>query len=213
MTDTLLRPKQRTTPKPLSPRPKVRMSWLLVATGLFLFVILLVLWAVSNASERTEVLVVTEPVAAGELIPDSAIGTTAISAEEGFGRIYVASQRDVLVDAVALTDLVPGDLLGPSSVTGEPETIEGEQLVGVVLRSGRYPTEIQRDDAGVAVSTIDRETAEPASVSVRIVSVSISETLEASVTMAVRVEDAPVVGTWAGQDEMVLVITPFGAEQ
>lgn len=213
MTDTLLPPKQRLTPKPSSPRPKVRMSWLLVATGLFLFVILLVLWAVSNASERTEVLVVIEPVGAGELIPDSAIGTTAISAEEGFGRIYVASQRDVLVDAVALTDLVPGDLLGPSSVTGEPETLVGEQLVGVVLRSGRYPTEIQRDDVGVAVSTLDRESAEPSSVSVRIVSVSISETLEASVTMAVATEDAPLVGTWAGQDEMVLVITPFGAEQ
>lgn len=213
MTDTLLPPKQRLTPKPSSPRPKVRMSWLLVATGLFLFVILLVLWAVSNASERTEVLVVIEPVAAGELIPDSAIGTTAISAEEGFGRIYVASQRDVLVDAVALTDLVPGDLLGPSSVTGEPETLSGEQLVGVVLRSGRYPTEMQRDDVGVAVSTLDRESAEPASVPARIVSVSISETLEASVTMAVATEDAPLVGTWAGQDEMVLVITPFGAEQ
>jgi hypothetical protein len=213
MTDTLLPPKQRLTPKPSSPRPKVRMSWLLVATGLFLFVILLVLWAVSNASERTEVLVVIEPVAAGELIPDSAIGTTAISAEEGFGRIYVASQRDALVDAVALTDLVPGDLLGPSSVTGEPETLLGEQLVGVVLRSGRYPTEMQRDDVGVAVSTLDRESVEPASVPVRIVSVSISETLEASVTMAVATEDAPLVGTWAGQDEMVLVITPFGAEQ
>ena len=213
MTDTLLPPKQRLQPRPSSPRPKVRMSWLLVAAGLFLFVILLVLWAVSNASERTEVLVVTEPVAAGELIPDSAIGTTAISAEEGFGRIYVTSQRDLLVDAVALADLVPGDLLGPSSVTGEPETVDGEQLVGVVLRSGRYPTEIERDDVGVAVSTLDRESADPASVPVRIVSVSVSVTLEASVTMAVRVEDAPLVGTWAGQDEMVLVITPFGAEQ
>ena len=213
MTDTLLPPKQRLTAKLSSPRPKLRMSWLLVAAGLFLFVILLVLWAVSNASERTEVLIVTEPVAAGELIPDSAIGTTAISAEEGFGRIYVASQRDVLVDAVALTDLVPGDLLGPSSVTGEPETVDGEQLVGVVLRSGRYPTEIERDDVGVAVSTLDRESAEPVSVPVRIVSVSVSVTLEASVTMAVSVEDAPLVGTWAGQDEMVLVITPFGAGQ
>ena len=213
MTDTLLPPKQRLQPRPSSPRPKVRMSWLLVAAGLFLFVILLVLWAVSNASERTEVLVVTEPVAAGELIPDSAIGTTAISVEEGFGRIYVASQRDVLVDAVALTDLVPGDLLGPSSVTGEPETVDGEQLVGVVLRSGRYPTEIERDDVGVAVSTLDRESADPVSVPVRIVSVSVSVTLEASVTMAVSAEDAPLVGTWAGQDEMVLVITPFGAEQ
>ena len=213
MTDTLLPPKQRVQPRPSSPRAKVRMSWLLVAAGLFLFVILLVLWAVSNASERTEVLVVTEPVAAGELIPDSAIGTTAISAEEGFGRIYVASQRDLLVDAIALTDLVAGDLLGPSSVTGEPETVDGEQLVGVVLRSGRYPTEIERDDVGVAVSTLDRQSAEPLSVPVRIVSVSVSVTLEASVTMAVRVEDAPLVGTWAGQDEMVLVITPFGAGQ
>lgn len=213
MTETLLPPGRSATPKPSSPRPKVRTSWLLVGAGLFLFVVLLVVWAISNASDRTEVLVVTESVAAGESIPDSAIGTTAISAEEGYGRIYLASQRDLLVDAVALNDLVPGDLLGPSSVTGEPETIEGEQLVGVVLRSGHYPAEIERDDVGQAVSTLDRETAEPLAVPVRVVSVSISETFEASVTMAVRTEDAPLVGTWAGQDEMVLVITPFGAEQ
>ena len=46
----------RTPSKPTPPRPKVRLPWLLVAAGTFVLIVMLVLWAVSSASDRTEVL-------------------------------------------------------------------------------------------------------------------------------------------------------------
>jgi len=201
----------RAAPKPTSPRPKVRLPWLLAASGLFVLIVMLVLWAVSSASERTQVLTVVEPVAAGESISDSAIGSTGISNDAGFGRIYVDSQRSEIVGAVAVVDLEPGDLLGPSMVTNEPDTFTGERLVGAVLRAGRYPEEIQRGDEALAVSIVDRAAGEPPVVDVRVVAVSISETDEASVTLAVAEDAAALVGTWAGTDELVVVVRPIGA--
>ncbi len=212
LTETI-RPTPTSSPKPSSPRPKVKLPWLLAAAGVFVLSVMLVLLAVSNASDRTQVLMVIEPVAAGEQIPDSAIGVTGISNDNGFGRIYLESQRADIVGAVAVGDLVAGDLLGPSMVTGEPDTFDGERLVGAVLRAGRYPEEIQRGDLGVAVSTLDRATDFPSAVPVRVVAVSFSETAEASVTLAVAEADAPLVGTWAGTDELVIVIQPLGADQ
>lgn len=205
---------RRDTPiRPKAPRPKVRLPWLLVAAGTFVLIVMIVLWAVSSASDRTDALTIVEPVAAGEPIPDSAIGVTGVSNDNGFGRIYVASQREAVVGAVAVVDLEPGDLLGPSMVTNAPDTFVGERLVGAVLRAGRYPEEVQRGDEALAVSIVDRSTASPPVVPVRVVAVSISETDEASLTLAVADSDAALVGAWAGTDELVLVVRPLGADE
>jgi hypothetical protein len=204
----------RATPiRPKAPRPKVRLPWLLVAAGTFVLIMMIVLWAVSSASDRTDALTIVEPVAAGEPIPDSAIGVTGVSNDDGFGRIYVASQREAVVGAVAVVDLEPGDLLGPSMVTNAPDTFAGERLVGAVLRAGRYPEEVQRGDEALAVSIVDRAAASPPVVPVRVVAVSISETDEASLTLAVADADAALVGAWAGTDELVLVVRPLGADE
>lgn len=207
------RPASRGVSKPSSPRPKVRVPWLVAAAGVFVLGVMLVLWAVSNASDRTQVLVVVEPVAAGEPLPDSAIGVTGVSNESGFGRIYLESQRAEVVGAIAVGDLAPGDILGPSMLTGAPDTFDGERLVGAVLRAGRYPEEIQRGDTGLAVSTADRSTDAPPAIEVRVVAVEFSETDEASITLAVPEAEAALVGTWAGTDELVIVVQPVGAEQ
>lgn len=199
--------------RPKAPRPKVRLPWLLVAAGTFVLIVMIVLWALSSASERRDVLTIVERVAAGETIPDSAIGVTGVSIDEGFGRIYVASQRGVVVGAVAVADLEPGDLLGPSMVTNAPDTFAGERLVGAVLRAGRYPEEIQRGDEALAVSIVDRSASSPPVVPLRIVTVSISETDEASLTLAVAEADAALVGAWAGTDQLVVVVRPLGADE
>ncbi|MEZ5258930.1 MAG: hypothetical protein R2705_19175 [Ilumatobacteraceae bacterium] len=60
--------------------------------------------SVIGASDRTDALTIVEPVAAGEPIPDSAIGVTGVSNDDGFGRIYVAPQREAVVGAVAVVD-------------------------------------------------------------------------------------------------------------
>jgi hypothetical protein len=48
---------------------------------------------------------------------------------------------------------------------------------------------------------------------VRVVAVSFSETAEASVTLAVSEADAARVGTWAGTDELVIVVRPVGVDE
>ena len=184
----------------------------LAAGAAFALTAALILWALSNADQRTDVLVIIEPVAAGEPVTDAAIGTTRIAADDGYGRIYVASQRSDVAGAIAVTDLAPGDVLGPALLTSKPVAAVGEQLVGVVLRAGRYPTELKAGDSGTAVSIDNANTAPVTPVPVRIASVTISETLEASVTMAVDSEHASTVGVWAGRDQMVLVVTPIGSE-
>jgi hypothetical protein len=199
-----------------SPRSRVRTPWLMLGAAVFLLTAIVVWWGISSASDRTQALVVIAPVAAGEPITAEAVGTTGASIDGGFGRIYVDTQRDVVVGAIAVIDLEPGDLLGPSVLSGEPEVLIGERLVGVVLRAGRYPNEIQAGDTGLAVKT-QNETgtagAAPPSSPVRVVAVTISETKEASVTLAVTDDASATVGSWAGEDQMVLVISPLGADE
>lgn len=210
MTDTVRKsaPRTRTT----APRSRIRTSWLMLAAAAFLFTAIVVWWGVSNASDRTQALVITAPVSAGQPIPADAIGTTSASVDAGFGRIYVDDQRPFVEGAIAVVDLSPGDLLGPTMVTGQPDTLVGERLVGLVLRAGRFPSEMQAGDTGLAVRTSTQQDADgPETAAVRVVAVAVSETQEASITLAVADDLSPRVGSWAGQDEMVLVITPLGA--
>jgi hypothetical protein len=55
-----VRPTHAPTSKPSSPRPKLKVPWLLAAGGVFVLSVMLVLWAVSSASDRTQVLMVLE---------------------------------------------------------------------------------------------------------------------------------------------------------
>lgn len=198
--------------RPRGPASRVSVGWLLLAGAAFALAAALILWTLSSADERTDVLVVVEPVAAGEPLTEAIMGTTRIASDDGFGRIYVASQRASVIGAIAVTDLEPGDLLGPSVLAARPAANNGERLVGVVLRTGRYPVELKAGDTALAVN-IDPNHAElGATIPVRIASVSVSETLEASVTMAAATASAPELGGWAGRDQVVLVVAPLGVE-
>lgn len=203
--------RHKRTVSPHAPKSRVRLPWLLVATTAFLLAAVVVLWALGRAADRAEVLVVTAPVAAGEPITAEAVGTSQVALDDGYGRIYVASQRDAVLGAIAVVDLAPGDFLSPALLTAIPVTADGEQLVGAVLRQGRYPAHIHPGDLGVAVSTADPAAANPAQVPVRIVAVEITGTLQAAITMAVASDSAPSVGLWAGEDHLVVVVSPLGA--
>ncbi|WP_420451657.1 hypothetical protein [Ilumatobacter sp.] len=205
-------PGAATGPRPVAPSSRIRLGWALAAAGLFLLTVVLVLWAIGSASDRTRVLTIVRAVPAGQQVTSDAVGVGAVSSDDGFGRIYVESQRDDVIGSVAAVDLAPGDLIGPSVLTGAPAALPGERLVGAVLRAGRYPIEVQRGDTGVAITSADpsaETAAEP--VDVRLVSVSISETDEAAITMAVASADADLVARWAGTDQLVLTVVPLGS--
>lgn len=213
MTDTFT-PPTTAAATTTSPRTRLRTSWLMLAAAMFLLTAIVVWWGISTASDRTQALVVTVDVPAGEVLTADMIGTTSVSLDDGFGRVYTESQFDAIVGTVAAVDLSAGDLLGPSLLASEPATLDGERLVGVVLRAGRYPVEIQRGDAGLAVRTLQQSDVDgqPDTAPARVVSVSISQTDEASVSLAIPFDRAAAVASWAGRDELVLVIEPLGAD-
>ena len=194
-----------------SAKSRVRLPWLLCAAGGFLLTAVLVLWAVGRAADRTEVLVVARPVKAGEVLSADAVTVRAASLDGGLGRMYRASQRDVVVGAVATVDLETGDVLGPAVLAPAATARAGEQLVGAVVRSGRYPPHMRAGEQATAVNMADSRAPTPATVPVRVVAVTYSETLQATVTLAVPTESAAIVGLWAGTDGLGLVVTPPGA--
>src|SRR4051812_35797445 len=104
--------------RPVGPRRSGRVPYLIGAAALALATAVLVLWGFSRAADRTEVLVVRAPVAAGTPIPASALSTTMVGVDEGVGRLYPAGAD--LSGVVASTDLGPGDLLSASMVAAAP---------------------------------------------------------------------------------------------
>jgi hypothetical protein len=205
-TDTAIRQRAGQAPK-----SRIRLPWLLVAATAFLLATVSVLWALGRVADRKEVLVVREPVSVGQPITDDVLGTAQVALDDGYGRVYEASQRSIVVGAIASIDLEPGDFLGPTVLNRQPITVAGERLVGVKLPQGKYPTDLRQGDQAVAVATFVPESDEKDTVPARIVDVTISETFEAILTLAVNEADAPRVAVWAGEDLLVIVTTPQGA--
>ena len=126
-------------------------------------------------------------------------------------RIFRDTQQADVTDSIALVDLEPGDLLGPSVLTSAPEKLDGERLVGAVVRAGRYPEEIRQGDSALAVPTyVDGEDPPGIVVPVRVLRVSVSLTNELSVTLAVVEDETDRITKWAAQDSLALATTPIG---
>src|SRR3954466_6058336 len=136
MTDlTLSTPAVAGDDRPPGPKRSVRVPFLIGAAALALATAVLVLWGFSRAADRTEVLVVRAPVAAGTPIPPSALSTTMVGVDSDVGGFYRPGTD--LSGVVAATDLRPGDLLSASMVSRAPELPAGSREVGAVVRQGR----------------------------------------------------------------------------
>jgi hypothetical protein len=184
--------------RPAGPRRPVRVPYLIGAAALALVTALLVLWGFSRAADRTEVIVVRAPVAAGTPIPASALSTTMVGVDAGVGRLYPAGTD--LSGVVAATDLEPGDLLSASMVEAAPALPEGWREVGGVVRRGRYPTTLQVGDDMFAVP-VDRSGEVP----VVVVASSVGDDGALSVVLGVAAGDATAVAQWAAGDRLTLV--------
>src|SRR5215210_3717766 len=134
---------------PAGPRRVVRVPYVVGAAGLALATAVVVLLGFSRAAERTEVLIVRAPVAAGTPIPASALSTTMVGLDAGVGRLFPAGSD--LSGVVAATDLQPGELLSASMVEAAPALPQGWREIGAVVRRGRFPTTVRVGDDMVAV--------------------------------------------------------------
>ena len=187
--------------RPAGPRRTVRVPYLVGAAALALATAVVVLWGFSRAADRTEVLIVRAPVAAGTPIPAGALSTTMVGVDAGVGRLYPAGSD--LSGVVAATDLQPGDLLSASMVEAAPALPEGWREVGAVVRRGRFPATVRVGDDMVAVPVEGS-----GEVAVVVVSSIVGGDGAISVVLGVDAAEATAVAQWAAADGLTLVWVP-----
>lgn len=195
-------PPHRTVERANVPGPtrRVRVPWLAAAVGAALLTAAIVLWGFGRAADRREVLMVAETIGRGETIEPTDL-TTSFVAVDTPTQLYSAEQREQIVGSIAATDLAPGDLVGPSTVTSGEQLPEGWQDIGGLLRAGNYPSSIAIGDRMLALP----QEGEPLGVEVLVVDVSIGDDRAALVVLAAPPTDAGRVAQWSAEENLVLV--------
>ena len=182
------------------PARRVRVPWLAAAVGAALLTAAIVLWGFGRAADRREVLMVAEAIGRGETIQPTDL-TTSFVAVDTPTQLYSAEQREQIVGAIAATDLAPGDLVGPSTVTSGEQLPNGWQDIGGLLRAGNYPSSVAIGDRMLALP----QEGEPSGVEVLVVDVSIGDDRAALVVLAAPPTDAGRVAQWSADENLVLV--------
>jgi hypothetical protein len=195
-------PSHRTVERANVPGParRLRVPWLAAAVGAALLTAAIVLWGFGRAADRREVLMVAEAIGRGETIEPTDL-TTSFVAVDTPTQLYAAEQREQIVGSIAATDLAPGDLVGPSTVTSGEQLPEGWQDIGGLLRAGNYPSSIAIGDRMLALP----QEGEPLGVEVLVVDVSIGDDRAALVVLAAPPTDSGRVAQWSADENLVLV--------
>lgn len=176
------------------------MPWLAAAVGAALLTAAIVLWGFGRAADRREVLMVAEAIGRGDTIEPTDL-TTSFVAVDTPTQLYSAEQLEQIIGSIAATDLAPGDLVGPSTVTSGEQLPEGWQDIGGLLRAGNYPSSIAIGDRMLALP----QEGEPLGVEVLVVDVSIGDDRAALVVLAAPPTDAGRVAQWSADENLVLV--------
>ena len=109
-------------------------------TVLFLLIAMLVAgWLWQHKSDRVEVLVVRTPVAAGDVVARSDLGTAEVA---GVSEAVRVGDVDAVVGRTAAVGLLPGQVLTPAMVTERPVPGPGERVVGLQLDATRTPADL-----------------------------------------------------------------------
>jgi hypothetical protein len=191
---------RQTVAKP--PSRRVRVPLLIGALAATLLAAVLVLYGLSSAADRTEVLRITRDVAAGEEITADALTRVGVAVDSGSQLVPAAASADV-VGKLATKAMVPGDLVSRTDVVDAPRPVDGERRVGAVLVPGRYPLDLRRGDLALATAT-DGE-ASPASVRV----LELRPAREGvEVVLAVPADAGPGIAQLAAQNRLAVVGEP-----
>ncbi|WP_116952519.1 SAF domain-containing protein [Jiangella endophytica] len=175
-----------------------------------------------RVDERTPVLVVTQPVAAGERIPAEAIGTTQVAAEDT--RLIPESQLDVVTSRYARVSLAEGQLLDTTMLSQETPLSSGQTAVGAFLAQSFLPAGgLQAGDIVDLVSIVTGEgetVVEGARVASARAAAGADETgggTGSLVTLLVDRGDAATVGGLAATNQLVVTLVergvPFESEE
>lgn len=200
-------------------RPQAGRNRSRVALGVFLIVTLSLVFAVSysNADERSPVLAVTRPVAAGAVITAADLKEVGISADPGLQPIP-AGERAKIVGRTAAVALSPGMLLTTAQLASGPAVEAGRAVVGVALKPGQFPPELRIGDpvavvlaaaAGDPVSADGTAVSPVVSVLGRISGVTPSPGggPETVVSLDVAAQVAPAIAVAAGRGQVSVILT------
>ncbi|PZF80515.1 SAF domain-containing protein [Jiangella anatolica] len=174
-----------------------------------------------RVDERTPVLVLTQPVAAGERIPAEAIGTTQVASENT--RLIPESQLDDVTSRYARVSLAEGQLLDTTMLTQQAPLTEGRVAVGAFLGQGFLPARgLQAGDIVDLVSIVTGE-GEAVVEGARVASARTAEGAGqgggsgSMVTLLVDRADAATIGGLAATNQLVVTLvergTPFESEE
>ena len=113
-----------------------------------------------TVADRSPVLVVAQPVRAGEVIEQGDLREQLVDSSAS-GSTIAASQRSAIVGRPAAVDLVAGSFLAPGHLAEGPTAGTGQAVIGATLKEGQYPIEIS-DGAKVLAVVLPAESADPA---------------------------------------------------
>jgi hypothetical protein len=98
-----------------------------------------------HLGSREEVLVVAQPVAAGQVLISSDLRTARMSTSSGLDVVLSGDEATVIGRRVAVP-LVAGSLLTAGEVGNAPPVGSGSEVVAVGLKAGAYPPELAPGD-------------------------------------------------------------------
>ncbi|WP_431043794.1 hypothetical protein ACQUSR_19145 [Streptomyces sp. P1-3] len=112
---------------------------------------------VLRAGDRIEVVKITEDVTAGKKIPESAMESVLVAEDSGIK--YVKwDQRDAIAKYRATKDIVAGSLLVAPMLTSDANGLpDGKVLVGLSLKAGQYPSDLEAGDTVTAFRVSDAD--------------------------------------------------------
>jgi SAF domain len=98
-----------------------------------------------HLGSREEVLVVSQPVAAGQVLTTADLRAARVSTGSGLD-VVLSGEEATVVGRHAAVPLVPGALLTASEVGSVPEVGSGFDVVAVGVKAGAYPPELVPGD-------------------------------------------------------------------
>jgi hypothetical protein len=98
-----------------------------------------------HLGSREEVLVVAEPLAAGQVITSSDLETVRVSTGSGLQVVPAGDEASVVGSSVAVP-LVAGALLTRAEVGSTAPVASGSDVVAVGLKAGQYPPDLAPGD-------------------------------------------------------------------
>jgi hypothetical protein len=170
-----------------------------------------------HLGSREEVLVVSEPLAAGQVITSSDLETVRVSTGTGLQVVPAVEEASVVGSSVAVP-LVAGALLTRAEVGTTAPVASGSDVVAVGLKAGQYPPDLAPGDRVQVVpvtspsSSSLTPTGSPVSATVLAVDVASVESDSPTVfSLQVSRRDADEVAALAAANEASLIQVGSGA--